>query len=358
MRPIPPMPTTLPQKPKLPASSPPPPGPPAALPEPAPLPAPKEASPAVLAAMDLADKYNIDVTLEAATNFASFRAALWEKHLLRQQFPAVPPAYQPSGRVSAEGYRNLLSGALLAALVNLPIVSLFVLVVGVLLIGLSSQGIVRHFVVAVLGGLASLLVFVLVPLATGYLSGTITAEMGKVGKNRSPAAAAGFSIGATAAAGLVGVALLWLSPYHSGLLWVECLLFFWFFVLASVMAALVAVRNVKAARFCERCEVHMKQKPLRSLCLGGLRLILRALRQHDLLAVAGAAEVARRGHTCQQQLFWCPECGRGYLEVHAHFVATWQTRASKDRPHRSTWRVASEPLTTNEMRLIDLSNAP
>jgi hypothetical protein len=269
---------------------------------------------------------------------------------LKKEFPTVRSIYQPSGRIAAEGHGSLMFGSVVGGVICLLVVVLFNVVLGAV-IKVVVAGWPSRWWLLPPAGLFVLAVTLVVPWALGLAAGKLIAEMGKSGKNRNPSLAFHYSISATAVGCLLGFLIYLLSSFHSPILWPECLCFGVFVVIALVVSWGVTDHAVKTTKFCEVCEVYMVGKKLRPVCLGGLRQFLYALQQRDMMAAATAAGAAR-GRSGRPQLFWCPFCGRGYLDLYAGFVGTWNDGHGRKHRSEASWLTASVALSADEIRLF------
>jgi hypothetical protein len=116
--------------------------------------------------------------------------------------------------------------------------------------------------------------------------------------------------------------------------------------IAAGAAAHFAARRVQADKFCEDCARFMSGLKVKSLRLGALRAITRALREHNT-EVAVSLLYSRTGPDGAVDMYRCPRCGKGIVEVTAHFKARWR---EPDRGRKKeSWLVASVELPAAEM---------
>lgn len=82
--------------------------------------------------------------------------------------------------------------------------------------------------------------------------------------------------------------------------------------------------------------------------LGALRAVALAASAREFEAVVGLLG-GPPGSAGFPQLFRCPGCGGGYLEVTADLLFTWMAREDQVIKHHETWLAASVPLAAHEM---------
>src|SRR5260370_1931742 len=93
----------------------------------------------------------------------------------------------------------------------------------------------------------------------------------------------------------------------------------------------------------------METKPLPSLGLGALKGVTHALQGARLNEAAELLDV-QPGAEGTTALFYCPMCGRGYVEVTAKFKCTW-VQGDETQNKEESWLTASVEL---EQRDVDL----
>ncbi len=249
----------------------------------------------------------------------------WVEKQWREELPAVPSAYQPSGALPASALLTLVlgtaAGVLVGTLAGLVVAAGVGVVVGLLglLVGLMffcGYVLIMGIILFVLGAVVGLgLTFA----AAGWGAAMSTTQAGRWGKNRNQSAAVVLSQGS---AGLA-VTLLWLlyqvagQPFLETRGWAPPQLFgldlipvgvaLLGVVVAVIVAAKVAGKRVLAAKFCEDCDQFMDVRELNTLSRAVLRAAVLALAQGDLEAAASLLDEpqAKEGKAA---LFACPSC--------------------------------------------------
>jgi hypothetical protein len=117
--------------------------------------------------------------------------------------------------------------------------------------------------------------------------------------------------------------------------------------LAVVLAGLAAYKAARSWKYCEACQRATQAHPLPAVPLGALRAMALAASAREFEAVAGLLG-GPPGSAGYPQVFRCPGCGGGYLEVTADLLFTWTYRDSVIK-HHETWLAASVPLVAHEM---------
>jgi hypothetical protein len=289
--------------------------------------------------------------------------------LLRQwraDMPEVASAYQPSGVLPAMALVNMSIGATVGAPAGTVAGGLVAAVGGGLLAALGWLialilfcGFIVFAMVA-LFGLLGLVVVLLTFSASGWVSAVFTTEFGRWAKNRNVRAAVLFS---TVSAGL-SVVLAWVlfQAFAKPILvdhgWIGPQI--GDFDILSPIAALLggafavfiarrtAADRIRAAKFCEECERHMERSPLKKLGLSGLRAMAHALNQNRLAEAVSALDLPP-GESGEADLFTCPSCSRGYVELKANFKAVW--KETKDKKEKTeSWLVSSVELGAEDMK--------
>jgi hypothetical protein len=182
-----------------------------------------------------------------------------------------------------------------------------------------------------------------------------TIRFGRLGKNRNVRAAVVLSI----LSSLLAILLAWALYYTAG----KPMLAQWGWadysdvialgiaIVGGAIAALVAGSTAdgafRSAKFCESCKRYMGATKPKTLCLGELRALVRALAQ-DRLDVAGSLLNGSSGKDGEVQLFFCPSCSQGHLEVWAHYRAEWKKGKDK-KGEAQSWLAASRELAATDV---------
>jgi hypothetical protein len=287
--------------------------------------------------------------------------------------PKVDSAYRPSGQVPAQSLVAMALGAGLgvlgATLAAVGIGALSVLLLSGFAWLIQRMGKVRGkaFVLIFLGGCTVLLGgYAIMYVAVGVIAARCTTGLGlRMGKMRSPSAAAVFSIVAVA----VSMILLhvcqqqfgqWCDPgnFLRGHLrggWVH-----WLVRGLEIAGAIVAVcvagsqasSMVRTGKFCETCELFMAESKLPEVGLGGLRILTAAVNAVEMEAVGYVFDEPPAGNEGKTLLFHCPNCGEGFLETHAQFHASWTKEDGNTETKDASWMTASAALGEKDVERL------
>ncbi len=289
-----------------------------------------------------------------------------------QDMPELQSAYRPSGRVPAQAVVAMTLGALIgiisATLTALGIGALSVLLlsgVAWILQQMKPRGkaLVAVFLgacVALVGGYA--LMYALV----GLIAARSTTGMGqRLGKLRSPVAAAIFSILAVAASlMLLHVAQenvaqrcdpgIFLRGQVRGmqLHWLARGLEIGGAILAVCVAGWQASRMIRSRKFCDSCELFMVETKLPEVGLGGLRILTAAVNAGELEAVYYLLEDPPPGKEGKAVIYHCPNCGEGFLEAHAQFHASWTKPDGNKDSKETSWLTGSVPVGEKDVERL------
>ena len=96
----------------------------------------------------------------------------------------------------------------------------------------------------------------------------------------------------------------------------------------------------------------MSRLKVKSLRRGALLAMSRAVKERNTEAAISLlyCEAGKEGTV---ELYRCPQCWKGYVEVTAHFAAHWQGERGKEKKEES-WLVASLELPAAEMERFPL----
>ena len=274
----------------------------------------------------------------------------------RQEMPEVPSSYRSSGALPAPGL--MIAGSLLGGVAGFLAAGLVVPIGGALgaLIGLFAwfyewfrHGSAEYqwYFVVIFGILAWV-------LAASWVPAELTMRFGRLGKNRNvPVASVLSFLSSLLALLLAGMCYYtmakpilaqrrWdndLLPYFVGLLGVT----------GACFAAFYTAEQVRAAKFCEDCQCYMDAESLKTLGLGELRTMVRALAKARLDVAGSLLHDRPTGGDGKVNLFSCPYCSRGYLEVTAKYNARWQDWRARAMDKQRSWLAASCELTAAEV---------
>ncbi len=200
-------------------------------------------------------------------------------------------------------------------------------------------------------GLLGLVAAVLPFVAGGWVAARTTTLFGRWAKNRNTTVAQTLSVGSAGVSVAVAAGLFYVfgntwrdNPGFGLVYWCAAI-----FVAAIAMgvAGVVAGKHVLAEKFCEDCESFMRKLNVKSLHLGGLQAMRCAVTEHNTEAAVSLLQAAA-GHDGSVELFTCPQCFKGFVEVTAHFKARWQGNHGNETK-RESWLVASLELPATEM---------
>jgi len=282
----------------------------------------------------------------------------------KEEIPAVPSAYQPSGVLPAKALLLMIVGSvvgvgagLLAGGLVATLGGTLVVLVGYLIALMVFCGFIWCFAVVV-GGILALAVAAGTFVVAGWMSALCTTQFGRWGKNRNIRAAAILSV----LSSVLAIAIAWVLYYVVGKpLLAERGMTDYSDLIAAIVAVLgggiaafsagiAATEQVRAAKFCEDCECYMDEISLKRLCLGGLRILLHALGQARI-DVAGSLLHDPPGEDAEVKLFSCSSCSRGYLEATIQFKAEWKKKKDKEDKEDKTesWLAASRELAAADV---------
>jgi MFS family permease len=324
----------------------------------------KEASRPSAAANRLLEEHGIDLHERHHQGVGSEAEAKQELEAWKQELPEVPSAYQPSGVLPTMALIFMLVGAVLGAPAGALAGTIVAAIGGVvtgLLVLLNTVVAACGFVVCifvVLTVIAAVVTVLLTFVAVGVTSALVTTSMGRLGKNRNASAAAGLSM---LSAGL-GLVLTWgafafaaQGPIEQALEMEGGSLNVWSVIglvvgviVAIIAAGVFAYYLVLTAKFCEDCEKYMDTGALKTLRLGGLKAMAKALAARDVAATLALVD-APGGSEAKPELFSCADCGKGYLELTAQFKATWPEKGETKEKSES-WLVGSIALDADEVK--------
>jgi hypothetical protein len=316
-------------------------------------------------ARDYADEYGIDLDETHERQVSDSGRADRELKRWKEDLPEAKQAYEASGKMPAGAMVFLGGGALAGAVAGpgafLGVAGLTTLAVWLVYLLIAAMGefcgkipcivVILAFIVGLVGYGAA---FALM----GYVAAVCTTWVGKLAKNRSPGAGSLFSFFSAVA----GLAVLAVGAYYFNETQFRQPVPAWGqmdwsqkgIVAAVVLGALVAIiaaaavgwDSVQSAKFCEGCERFMETTELKGMRLGRLKGFARAVRDKELRHAADLID-GPLGQDGVAQLFHCPGCGCGYLDVHAQFNATWKG-SEGDESKAEKWLVASVALTEKE----------
>jgi hypothetical protein len=306
---------------------------------------------------------DLDEASEPEVKSASVAARLVQEW--KAALPAVPSAYQPSGVLPIRALIAMIVGAgfgvVLSTLANL--FALFIAFMGIAFFHVIATYIPSRWV----GIGAGLLMFIAGTMpffVGGWVSARITTLSGRVGNNRNTGFAQCLSV---VSAGLaVAIAASLFYAFGKRLLgdWLpvdaETREFLIVYVCGVALAAAIAMsvagvyaaKHVQAEKFCEDCQLFMPSLKVKSLRLGALRAFTRAAHEGNT-EVAVSLLYSWAGADGTLELFRCPCCEKGFVELTAQFKARWPGQDGGKM--KESWLVASLELPTAEMRCFPVS---
>ncbi len=302
-----------------------------------------------------AHQHGVDLLETVPAEVADSKAAGAQLEALKQTLPAVPSAYRPSGTLPLRAVIVLTFGAAVGVAVGL----LAGATAAFLGVWAATTKLARGWgrrprYLLPLMGLA--LCCLIVPLA-GFCAGLTTMFFNRWGKNRSPGGAALFAL----LSAVPAMVLAWLLfAAHGqprlekhfgyppgGLGWVVLGVAAAGALVAAVLAAGMAAAQVSEEKFCEDCQEYMTKAELPPLDLGPTRALALALEEKDLSAALSLLQFSTPG-VGAPELYACPECGKGYVEVRVKYRATWPGGKSGKEEKTESWLAASLPVEANE----------
>ncbi len=311
-----------------------------------------------------AHKHGVDLLETAPAEVAGPKAAEAQVDELQRLLPAVPSAYRPSGALPLRAVVVLTVGAVVGVPVGL-LAGAAAAVAGVWLATAVAgrRRRIRGYYVGLLLGL--LLCGLAVPL-TGLGAGVTTTFFNRWGKNRSPGGAALFALLSAVPAMVVAWVLFgaYGQPrlekrfgYAPGELdWVVLAVAGAGALGAAIGAAGWASWWVSEEKFCEECQEYMAKTDLPPLDLGPARALARALEERDLPAALSLLQFPTPG-VGAPELYACPQCGKGYVEVRVKYKATWTGKEGTEEKTES-WLAASLPVEAGEAEWFRSCLAP
>jgi hypothetical protein len=143
-------------------------------------------------------------------------------------------------------------------------------------------------------------------------------------------------------AGRLGGAAEYLAEYSESpaVFWLVTGIVVFFAMVAGGACADDLVLN---AKFCEPCQLHMDSVKLHAVTLGGLRLLVAAIKQGSVRPAIGVYQ-SHRGKDGTTALFTCPNCGRGVLDISVAFNGKYKDPQGAEQTVQETWIVGSAKL--------------
>jgi hypothetical protein len=295
----------------------------------------------------------VDLNL-TANNGVQARSILAQ---VQKALPEAESAYKPSGRLPGAAVAFLLAGmgvgVVAAAVVRVALTVLGVLAVaflGAVVANMSSQLFVMiSAIVLVVGALAY---FGFVYFAAGASAAWLVRLFGRLGKSRSPGVE---SLVSACSAGLAILLLWWASsvfidessePNGLGadtqhvIATIEAMIGGF---ISVVSAAVVSAHLVRSAKFCEGCEAYMRRRTAKALPLADLYPATNFLKAGDLDGFRSAVAEAPAGGGGRVDVFTCPCCRGGFVELTARCEFYW-VEGNNKKNLKKEWRTASTHL--------------
>jgi hypothetical protein len=121
-------------------------------------------------------------------------------------------------------------------------------------------------------------------------------------------------------------------------------------VISLFVAVLWGRDELAKLKFCEPCGEFMTQRSLKRITRDGA--IVAAQHMKDSNA-SGVAEVvsSQRGRTGWLDLFSCPVCGRGYLELEVQFKGEW-VEGNQKSSREDSWRTGSCAVSKEDVSVL------
>jgi hypothetical protein len=301
----------------------------------------------------------------------------------RREMPAVSSAYEPSGALPATAVLLLLLGSVVGCVAGLFAQTVvgsvgLGLVIG-LGLALQGMGIVQAIVLFPLYMVTVLAAY----FVTGWVAAWCTTRLGEWGKNRNIVAPLVLSVIASLIPVVFACVCYFNSELYTGHMspplekqvsQTSPLLSLWLFsnffsvvstlfglVIAPATAGYFAVRRVLSVKFCEGCQRFMRASGWKTLSLGCLRALVRAVRK-DKLDVAASLLHGPSGEEGEARLYSCRCCSRGYLEVTVKYKAQWQSAfasfsyppgaSSKPTSKKEKWLAVSREVAAPDAQCL------
>jgi hypothetical protein len=296
----------------------------------------------------------LDLTAANAVQAANLR------NKIQKALPEAKSAYRPSGQLPAAGALCLVAGAGaggIAAGVTRTVLMIVGVFAGTFLAGIvgnMSGGLaIIGVVVLIVGALAY---FAMAYVAAGVSAAWVVRLFGRIGKSRSPVAE-----GVASAIGAGGaIALIWLLTLAFGAelagegmkqddmaiaATIEAMIGG---LIAVIAAPIAAVRFVGAAKFCEACQAHLQPRTAKTMPVADLYPAAQALKAGDLDGFRQAIEAARSGPGGKVEVFTCPCCRGGFVELKAGCEFAWK-EGNQKKALKAEWLTASVELPAEKM---------
>jgi hypothetical protein len=299
---------------------------------------------------------------------------------LQRYLPTVDAAYRPSGRFTAMSLAWLAGGALLGVPVGAVVgtitaavisLALGVIVGFILVVASCGKVILVTLPVAVAVALGG---FAVAAVAFGAGAAMAVSAAGSAGNNRNPALELAFALPSAvgAFALTVGVTLAVTGgPTPRAFLttltsvetfdWTDWLrLGVWGLSLGlALVGACLAYVGPGSRRFCEACELPMRDVTLPRVGLGGARALAEAAGRGDLAALAGAM-APQPGGAVTPKLAYCPQCDAGFIDAELEASFEWVV-ADAAQTSSTSWRFISVPTArpwTERLRSLGADAKP
>jgi hypothetical protein len=127
-------------------------------------------------------------------------------------------------------------------------------------------------------------------------------------------------------------------------------------ITAAIISRLVAVKEVRSSKFCERCGRYMVSPTIKTVSIASAIKATQHLKAGAINKAISAIE-QDSGVECKISLDHCPECNNGYLELTVNFIASWRetkTEGGTERVHTlsDSWLVASRYIDSTHVKKI------
>lgn len=293
-----------------------------------------------------------------------------QKDKWKAELPPVQSAYHPSGKLPPRALGLMVLGSIvgvpvgaLAGGLTLGVGTLLAALCGAVFMGIKEVCNVVACCPVILLFLVAIITYFGMFVAIGVASGVLITEMGKLGKNRN----ANVPTLLSAVSSFVAVFAFWfivprmatdidnsdLEQAYSLVFKMEgfglvCLIVG--LIVAVVSAVLFALYRVLSAKFCEKCEVYMEHRELPPVTFEGAKDLANLVATSAIADIPGLPRpISEREGTVA--LFFCPQCGIGYVEATVTYSATWPSGDSSQNMSES-WLVASRALSANDVNTL------
>lgn len=320
-------------------------------------------------AADRAERFakskGIDLDEESTTQFTDTAAQTAQVEKWKSQLPVVPIDYVPSGKVPGETQAFMMLGAVAGVLVG--VAGLAAAIGLTFCIYASGMWLVRHvgWLLWVYGGPFSFFAGIFGPCAVGMAIGACINQIGVYGKCRNLPITVICSVVSTLGA-LIVTWYLYANHVQEGVHeWIDVggkmsfayddFLAMLAFIFAPLVAGTFASEEFARFRYCEDCQIFMNPRDPKTLRLGELKAVVKAIGQGEMQTAGDIIESATGTPSFGAlTLYLCPDCAKGCVEVKSAFTCEIPTTAGGTQKTTSiqSWPVASKMLSEAQAKAL------